>query len=331
MAGELARAVCVVMTRVRAVPETGYNQHGRYKYASDSDLLGAIQPAMAEAGLALVPRAVASTTVQHGESKAGNTKWRTDLVVTYDLLHVSGESTQVQAPGCGIDGDDKGTYKAMTGALKYALRHLFLVPTGDDAERGAGAGRPEPQQERQEQRREPEPDREVKPWDQAEWTRALDGAGLVLDEVLWFAQVHSSDHKHPKDMTPERRAQALTWFCSAQGIEQVKGKVNVVRMTFQAAFFKRWNVIYPPPRKKDGADDSQIEAANSYSDKCRMAVMKAWYGAESTKTIGIRAMLKGDFAMGWLQNVVQPDFEAAVNEVLGRADLNIGGDVADYQ
>jgi hypothetical protein len=41
----------------------------------------------------------------------------------------------VQTIGEGADSADKGAYKAMTGARKYAFRLLFNIPTGDDAER----------------------------------------------------------------------------------------------------------------------------------------------------------------------------------------------------
>ena len=51
----LATAICQVMAAVRYIPETGENKFHKYKYASDEDLLGALQPAMAAAGLALVP------------------------------------------------------------------------------------------------------------------------------------------------------------------------------------------------------------------------------------------------------------------------------------
>lgn len=146
---ELAKAICAVMAAVRYVPETGKNQFHRYSYASDEDLLTVLQPAMAANGLALVPQRTELRTVEHSPDAKGKPQWRTELVVTYRLLHTSGESTEVQSPGCGIDGEDKGAYKAMTGALKYALRHLFLVPTGQDPERAeapapAPAGRQEP-------------------------------------------------------------------------------------------------------------------------------------------------------------------------------------------
>ena len=36
--------------------------------------------------------------------------------------------------GQGLDSGDKAPYKAMTGALKYALLQSFLLATGDDPE-----------------------------------------------------------------------------------------------------------------------------------------------------------------------------------------------------
>ncbi|HYD02575.1 MAG TPA: ERF family protein [Phycisphaerales bacterium] len=153
---ELAKAVVRVMRAVRYVPETGRNQFHRYSYASDEDLLTVLQPAMAENGLALIPCRTDVKVEAHSPDAKGKPQWRTELVVTYKLLHESGEAETVQAPGCGIDGEDKGTYKAMTGALKYALRHLFLVPTGQDAERAhedshppATQGRPSPSHQQQ--------------------------------------------------------------------------------------------------------------------------------------------------------------------------------------
>lgn len=134
--GELTRAVCAVMAECPWVQQTGWNNHNKYHYASDADLLAALQPLMAKHGLALFPHLVESATTQHGTSGRGNTNWRTDVVVTYILSHISGESITIQAPGCGLDQQDKGVYKAMTGAHKYALRELFLIPTGNDAERG---------------------------------------------------------------------------------------------------------------------------------------------------------------------------------------------------
>lgn len=152
-ADPLAQAVARVMQRVRYVRQTGENKFHRYKYASDEDILGAIQPEMANEGLALCPSNVVVSTVEHTPTRKGDAQWRTDILVTYTLRHgPSGMQQVIMAAGCGIDGEDKGIYKALTGALKYALRHLFLIPTGEDAERD------EPR--REPAREEPPPERQ---------------------------------------------------------------------------------------------------------------------------------------------------------------------------
>jgi len=45
-----------------------------------------------------------------------------------------GEEITTKVAGQGLDAGDKAPYKAMTGALKYALLQSFLLATGDDPE-----------------------------------------------------------------------------------------------------------------------------------------------------------------------------------------------------
>ncbi len=125
----IATAVCKVMAAASHVQKTGKNSFHGYNYASDADLLRVLQPAMADAGLIMVP-----TQVAQSDKQLDKGKMQTDVHVQYTLVHSSGETMTVQAVGRGIDKEDKGPYKAMTGALKYALRQTFLVPTGDDPE-----------------------------------------------------------------------------------------------------------------------------------------------------------------------------------------------------
>jgi hypothetical protein len=127
----LVEAVCAVMGEVGYVRGTGRNTQQGYGYTSDADLLRALQPLMAKHGLMLCPSGVSLNHYARPNAKG----MLADLVVTYTLRHTSGEAVRIEAPGCGFDSLDKGPYKAMTGAYKYALRQLFAIPTGDDAER----------------------------------------------------------------------------------------------------------------------------------------------------------------------------------------------------
>jgi len=125
--GDLVAAIGDVMARVGYVRGTGTNDHHRYNYTSDEDLAAAVQPALVKYGIALFP--IACHVDRSGD--------RVSLVQTWRAAHTSGQWIQMEIAGEGIDKQDKGTAKALTGARKYLLRLLFCIPTGDDIERAA--------------------------------------------------------------------------------------------------------------------------------------------------------------------------------------------------
>lgn len=132
--GELVKAVNLVMAAVGYVRGTGRNTQQNYTYTSDEDLLRAIQPAMVEAGLALIPVAVTAETDVAYQTKSGGAMWRRAGTVAYNLVHTSGAIMPVTVYAEGADTADKAAAKMMTSAYKYALRQVFAVPTGDNAE-----------------------------------------------------------------------------------------------------------------------------------------------------------------------------------------------------
>src|ERR1700731_578035 len=55
--------------------------------------------------------------------------------MAYTFIDVdTGEEITAKVAGQGLDSGDKAPYKAMTGALKYALLQSFFLATGDDPE-----------------------------------------------------------------------------------------------------------------------------------------------------------------------------------------------------
>ncbi len=136
----ITAAILAVMGEVGYVRKGGrvdMKGQGSYSFAGEADMLRVLRPHMVAAGLVLVPVG-ASISALHEilEGKYGNRPSRTvRATVTYRLLHTSGESIDLQVCGEGQDQGDKATPKAMTIALKYALRQLFLIETGDDPDR----------------------------------------------------------------------------------------------------------------------------------------------------------------------------------------------------
>jgi hypothetical protein len=140
----IARAVNSIMKAVRGVAKGGRNVDQKYDYTRVEDLLGKIQPAMAEAGLLILPsekrfQVLADTGL---------------LIATYSfrLAHVGGDiwSDELEYSGMATfrfksgGTDDKALNKCGTAARKYFLLSLFQIPTGlpdadrdDDTTKGA--------------------------------------------------------------------------------------------------------------------------------------------------------------------------------------------------
>lgn len=121
-----------VMAAVSYAQKQGENTFHNYKYVTEADAIAALRPAMVTEGLILIP---STERVQTDET--GNTH----IVVQYRLYHApSGECIHFNVPGSGNDMakngkvGDKGVYKALTGASKYALLKTFLMETGEDPE-----------------------------------------------------------------------------------------------------------------------------------------------------------------------------------------------------
>lgn len=111
------------MGDIENVPKNGWNSFHKYHYVTEADLVKAIRPHLAKAGIMMVPQSM--THAKEDEL--------TIVEVTY-VITDGANSITVPSIGYGSDKGDKGAYKAMTGALKYALMKAFLVDTGDDPE-----------------------------------------------------------------------------------------------------------------------------------------------------------------------------------------------------
>lgn len=117
----------------RYVQKTGQMQGPmRYTFAREGDFIAVLRPLMETHGVTVRPVEYQIVTNEPFERAKGGTSYRVVVLATFELLHVSGDKAQVQTVGEGQDAGDKAFNKAMTGAMKYALRQSFLVETGDD-------------------------------------------------------------------------------------------------------------------------------------------------------------------------------------------------------
>ena len=114
---------------VQKVKTPGLN----YSFASEADLIAAIRPHMVAVGLSFAPVEMLRISDQEVTSKGGSVGNRVVIACTWEFCHAPSDTRiRVVSQGEGVDYGDKASNKAMTTALKYALRQTFLIETGDD-------------------------------------------------------------------------------------------------------------------------------------------------------------------------------------------------------
>ena len=136
----IATKLVAAMGEIDAVTKEGKNELQKYKYVRAADVANEVRKV-------LVKHKIAFTY-----STGNHERWTVDRIdrqtgnvigqMNYSNLEVhftftdaeSGEQITLNGIGCGQDTGEKAVYKAMTGALKYALRMNFIIPDESDPE-----------------------------------------------------------------------------------------------------------------------------------------------------------------------------------------------------
>ncbi len=129
----LVQKMAEIMKAVGNVPKTGFNKFHNYSYVKEEDILNALREQMADKNLMIFQNLVDKEVEKSGTEQ--KPKYLTTIKIEYTIHDGdSGESITISSGGQGEDSGDKGIYKAITGANKYALMKLFMISTGDDPE-----------------------------------------------------------------------------------------------------------------------------------------------------------------------------------------------------
>ena len=123
-----------VRRRIGYIQKRGYNERHNYNYVAAADIAGTVGDILAELGVVVIPRLESITYEPHAPGRLDSVRVAR-VIMAYTFTDVnSAEEITARVAGEGLDVGDKASYKAMTGALKYALLQSFLLATGDDPE-----------------------------------------------------------------------------------------------------------------------------------------------------------------------------------------------------
>ena len=157
-----------------------------------ADLACAVGDILSELGVVVIPQLQSIST----ETPRSSNERIARIVMNYRFVDArSGDELTVRVAGEGADTGDKAPYKAMTGALKYALLQSFLLASGDD-----------PEDERGDMRNVPGPEHPITSEQVRELEALIEETGTELERVLAYYKVSALN-----EMTENayRRALAL--------------------------------------------------------------------------------------------------------------------------
>lgn len=202
----ILRKLLEIMKENEYIQKSGQHPQG-YKYVKESDLKRKIGASLVKHGVVFVPGNAqvwnAEFTRPGKDNKPDRRESITTVLLSFRFLDtVSGEYVQGQMPGQGVDGGDKGVYKAITGAIKYILTSTFLIETGDDPE-----NEPEPPKEEPKKAPAPMPKADHKPQEpnKAELAKAF--APTAIPGVVTGAAIpepKKADSLAEDDLTKDR-------------------------------------------------------------------------------------------------------------------------------
>jgi hypothetical protein len=123
------RKINEVFQEVESVKKDGLNKAFNYAYVSESQLKRVLQPLLKKHNLLFKLDIIDQKVDYSGKIPL------TLITVKYSFIDPeSGEVLEGTFCSQGSDSADKGIFKAITGAIKYILSSVFLIPTGGDPE-----------------------------------------------------------------------------------------------------------------------------------------------------------------------------------------------------
>lgn len=130
----LQKKLLAVMKAVDAVEKRGKNEKQNYAYVKATDVAREVRKALIESEIAF-GYDVDSSERWTQQTLSGGMLNFVEMKISVTFTDTAtGEAVTRKGLGWGMDSGDKAPYKAMTGALKYALRMNHLIPDELDPE-----------------------------------------------------------------------------------------------------------------------------------------------------------------------------------------------------
>ena len=201
---------------VRKAGKVGSGSYG-YSYAGEKDFIKTLRPALVDSGIVVYPAAIRQLNQDTFTTAKGSVMNRDTVVVTYHFHHADSDTGfDVEVTGQGSDSGDKSANKAMTSALKYALRQTFVIETGDDPDKHMS----EPQQRNQQPTQASKPNK----------TRQAMGDNAPIDTTsALFKRFQATGQQKWGDLWDEKRAAGIEYVTDGRTRKSSEATVGEIK------------------------------------------------------------------------------------------------------
>lgn len=135
---KILKKLNAIQKKVTYMSKDGKNSAQGYSYLTEAQITDMFKPLLESAGVFFAY----SSQITGSQLSPTGKQIVTDVSVVYQFLDIdSGEAMVGIAAGQGSDGNDKGVFKGITGAVKYIFMKTFLIPTGNDPEDDSPKGK----------------------------------------------------------------------------------------------------------------------------------------------------------------------------------------------
>jgi hypothetical protein len=206
MEGKIYSAISKAMVEIGAVGKNQKNQQQGFMYRGIDAVMNAINPALINNGIFVVPEVLEQTREERTTSKGGLLIYSI-CKVKYTFFAEDGSSISAVVIGEGMDSGDKATNKAMSIAFKYACFQVFCIPTEEMIDPDAEVHEVKPQapakEEKKEEKKETKKDLyKETPEEKAENEKMMEEVGKekISAVMLKALQKKLSDDKIPEEL-----------------------------------------------------------------------------------------------------------------------------------
>ena len=202
MEGKIYSAISKAMVEIGAVGKNQKNQQQGFMYRGIDAVMNAINPALSNNGIFVVPEVLEQTREERTTSK-GNLLIYSICKVKYTFFAEDGSSISAVVIGEGMDSGDKATNKAMSVAFKYACFQVFCIPTEEMVDPEVEVHEVKPQTQAKEEKKESAKDLyKETPEEKAENEKMMEEVGKekISAVMLKALQKKLSDDKIPEEL-----------------------------------------------------------------------------------------------------------------------------------